>query len=113
MIAMAIKQPIDQVKIAGTATSGTNSQFAGDGRFGPCRKGRSFLMPDMHPVDLAKSSEAVIQSVEAVARNAPDTLNTRFGQGLSQKIRNSHTHGYFTLLSASRKWEPVFGLRCA
>ncbi len=57
-------------------------------------------MANMHPVDLAKSSEAVIQSVEAIARDAPDTFNTCFGQGLSQKIRNSHAHDFtlFTIL---------------
>ncbi|MCY1551493.1 hypothetical protein D9M68_878290 [compost metagenome] len=95
VIAMAVEQTIDEVKIAGTTASRTNGQFAGDGCFCTRGKGCGFLVTDMHPVDFAKSSEAVIQSVEAVARNAPDTLNTRFCQGLSQKIRNSHAHDFY------------------
>ncbi len=99
-VTMTIKKPVDEVQIAGPTAASTNGQFAGDSRFCPCGEGCGFLMANMHPVDLAKSSEAVIQSVEAIARDAPDTFNTCFGQGLSQKIRNSHAHDFtlFTIL---------------
>jgi hypothetical protein len=97
---VTIKKPVDEVQIARPTAASTNGQFAGDSRFCPSGEGCGFLMANMHPVDLAKSSEAVIQSVEAIARNAPDTFNTCFGQGFSQKIRNSHAHDFtlFTIL---------------
>jgi hypothetical protein len=49
--AMTVEEPIDEVKVAGTATPCADGQLASDGRIGAGRERRHFLVADVDPFD--------------------------------------------------------------
>ncbi len=51
-VAMAIKEPINQVQIAGATASGAYSEFARQLRLRAGGKRRDFFVPDGNPLDL-------------------------------------------------------------
>ena len=60
---VAIEQPIDQVQVAKAAAAGTNGWLAGQVRFGASGKGDALFVPYMQPLDLARLSDGVGQSI--------------------------------------------------
>ena len=57
--AMAIEQPVDQVKVSGSAAAGADGEFTGEMGLGAGCEGGDFLMPDMNPFDLALAAQRV------------------------------------------------------
>ena len=51
--AMAVEEPVDQMQVAGSATSGTDGQSTGQLRLRARRECRGLFVPDVDPVDLA------------------------------------------------------------
>src|SRR5271169_7002675 len=64
---MAIVQPVDKMKIAGTATAGADRELTGDVRFGACGEGRHFLVTDVDPFDAFLTAHRVGDPVERIA----------------------------------------------
>jgi hypothetical protein len=54
--AVAIKQTIDEVQVAGSAAAGADRKIAGQMRLGSRRKGRDLFVPHVDPFDLALAS---------------------------------------------------------
>src|SRR5260370_21990716 len=73
---MTIEQPVDEMKVAGTATAGTDGKPAGDVRIGARGKGCDFLMADVDPLDRFLSAYLVGYPVVRIADYSVDSLNT-------------------------------------
>jgi hypothetical protein len=73
-ISMAIKEPIDQVQIAGSTASGTHSELAGQLRLRAGGKCRDLFMSDGNPVNLAAYAQRLGYAIERITHqsiNAP------------------------------------------
>jgi len=86
--AMAIEEPVDKMKVAGTATPGTDGKLAADVRVGACCKGRYFLMADVNPLNGFLSPHSVGYPVERIADYSVDSLNARRGERRYQAFRH-------------------------
>src|SRR5260221_14547606 len=71
---VAIEQPVDQVKVTGTATPGADGKLAGDVRVRARGKGRHFLMADVDPLDGFMPAHCVGDPIERIADNSVDSL---------------------------------------
>jgi hypothetical protein len=80
VIAMTIEQTVDQMQVARTATAGAHRETSGRGRVRTGGKGGRFLVTGVHPADRAELIEAVGQSIQTIARYAPDPFDTRGGE---------------------------------
>jgi hypothetical protein len=80
MIAMTIEEAVDQVQVARTATAGADGETSGRGRVRTGGKGCRFLVAGVHPADRAELIKAVGQSIQTIARHAPDPFNARGGE---------------------------------
>jgi hypothetical protein len=89
---MAIKQAVDEVKIAWSATSRAGSELAGQMRLATSGESRDLLVPNMDPLDLALAAKRVRQPVETVADNAINSLNTSCGEDF-RKLIGHRVHG--------------------
>ncbi len=79
MVALAVEQAVDQVQVAGAAAARADRELARHRGFGAGREGGGFLVARMRPADLAEPAQAVGQPVQAVARDAPDSLDAAVG----------------------------------
>src|SRR5207249_11739850 len=73
-IAMTVVETIDQMQIAGTATSGTDGQVSREMRFRAGGKRCGFLMPHMNPARSLSPANGVGDPVERVAGDSIDSL---------------------------------------
>ena len=92
--AVAIEQAVDQVQIARSAAAGADRELAGQMRLGARREGRDFLVPDMHPFDLALAANRVGQPIQAVADDAVDPLDTCCGEDFRELISYRFCHDW-------------------
>src|SRR5258708_34018651 len=67
---MAIKEPIDQVQVAGATASGADSEFARHLRLCAGGKRRDFFVPDGNPLDLAAHAQRFGDAVERIAHQS-------------------------------------------
>jgi hypothetical protein len=88
MAAVAVEQAVDQMQIARTAASRANGESSGDSGFGTGGEGCHFLMANVHPGNFSKSSQTVVEPVQAVSGDAPNPLDAGIGEGLNQQIRD-------------------------
>src|SRR5262245_4702553 len=67
---MRIEQPVDEMKIAGSAAAGTNCELAR--KMGLTAGGEScgLFVPDMNPFELALAAQRVGQPIKAIADDA-------------------------------------------
>jgi hypothetical protein len=91
VVAVAVKQAVDQMQVARPAGAGADGQFTGQLRFSACGKGGNLFMAGGHPFDGLHLVEAVAQSVQGIAGDAPDT----FYASLFERFRNICSHGLF------------------
>jgi hypothetical protein len=89
---VAIEQPVDQVQIARPAAPGADREFPRQMRLGACRECANLLVPDMDPLDLGLAPDRVGQSIQTVADNAVDPLDTGCREGFRKLISNSFCH---------------------
>ena len=90
--AVAVEQPIDQVQIAGTTTAGADGEGTGEVGFGAGSEGGDLLVPDVHPLDLALAAQRVGQTVQTVADDAVDALDTGCREGFGELIGHGLCH---------------------
>ena len=93
MVALAVKQPVDQMQVARSAAARAHGQPPRQGRFGASGKSRRFFVAHVHPLNAPIPAQAVVDAVEAVARHPPHALDARVGKGLNQQIGNGEAHG--------------------
>src|SRR6267143_5739393 len=82
--AMAIKQPVDQMKIPRPATPRTNSELAGNVRIRARRKRRHFLVPNVHPLDGFLQAYLDGYPVERIADYSVNSLDAGGGESRYQ-----------------------------
>ncbi|MBB5469725.1 hypothetical protein HDG32_005874 [Paraburkholderia sp. CI2] len=87
---MTVEQSINQVKIARTAAARAHGEPPCRCSIGTGRKSGTLLMTCVHPADRAESAQAKRQSIQTVARHAPDALDPcgleRFCQIFSDRL---------------------------
>ncbi len=89
MVAMTVKQTVNQVQVARSAGAGADRQLAGQLRFRASGESGDLFVPGGHPVDGAHAVKAIAQSIEGISGDAPDT----FHAGLFQRFGNVCRHG--------------------
>src|SRR6266404_4403099 len=104
---MTIEQAIDQVQIARAAAPGADGELPRQMRLGARRESGNFLVPDMHPLDLALPAKRVGQPIQTVADNTVDPPDTGCREGFSKLISDSFCH----LLSP--RWSGFGILQCS
>src|ERR1700674_5704446 len=72
--AMAIEQPVDEMKVAGTATPGAYRKLAGDVRIRARSESGNFLVADMDPFDGFLPAHRVDDPIERIADYSVDSL---------------------------------------
>src|ERR1700683_228895 len=85
--AMAIEQPVDEMKIAGTATPCADRELTFDVRIGTGGEGRYLLVADVDPFDGSLATHRVRDPIERIANYSVDSLDPCSGQGLYQNFR--------------------------
>src|ERR1700733_10933240 len=90
--AVAVKEAVDEVQIAGATAASANGELARQMRLGAGRERGDLLVPDVDPLDLALPAQGVGEAVEAVADNAIDPLDARCGQGLDELVGYQFHH---------------------
>jgi hypothetical protein len=86
---MTVKQAVDKMQIAWSATAGADGKLAGQVR---CRECSRFFMAHMDPFDLALAPKRVGQTIQAIADNAIDTLDACRGESLRELVRDGFGH---------------------
>jgi hypothetical protein len=86
-IAVAFKEPVDEMQAAGAATSGAGGQVAGHIGLGTCGEGAGFLVAHVHPGDLA-ATNGVGHVVQRVADHAVTALHPRTLQRVDDDFRD-------------------------
>ena len=91
MVAVTVKQTVDQMQVTRSAGTSADRQFAGQLRLRAGGESGNLFVPGGHPVDGAHAVQAIAQSIEGIAGDAPDT----FHAGLFQHFGNVCGHGLF------------------
>jgi hypothetical protein len=91
VVAVAVKQTVDQMQVTRPAGARTDGQFTGELRFGACGKGGNLFMAGWHPFNGFHLVEAVAESVQGIAGDAPDT----FYASLFKRFCYVCSHGLF------------------
>ncbi len=73
---MAIEEPVDEMKVAGTATPSADGKRASDVRIGARGERRYFLMADVNPFDRLLSAYLVDYPIERIADYSVDSLHS-------------------------------------
>jgi hypothetical protein len=77
---MAIEEPVDEMKVAGTATPGADGKLASNVRVSPGGKRRHFLVADVNPFDRLLSAYLVDYPIERIANYSVNSLHSRRGE---------------------------------
>ena len=89
---MTVVQPVDQVKIAGSAAAGADDEAPGEVSLRAGCEGRHFLVPHVYPFDLALAPQRVRDAVETVADDAVHALDAGARENLDELIRDRSGH---------------------
>src|SRR5262249_945377 len=92
--AVAVEQAVDKVQVARSAASCTDDELAGQVRLGAGRERADFFVPNMNPLDLALVADRVGHTVQTVAANSVDTLDTGDGEDFRDLISNGCRFGF-------------------
>jgi tetrahydromethanopterin S-methyltransferase subunit G len=91
--AVAIEQPVDEMKVAGSAASGTDGELARQVGLGAGSERRGLLIAHVDPADLAEAAKRVAEAIEAVANHAVNAFYADLSQRRGDKIGGSSCHG--------------------
>jgi hypothetical protein len=73
---VTVEQAVDKVQISRAAAAGTDCELSSEMRFGAGRKGRTFLVPYMYPLNLLQASQRIGEGVQRVADHTVNSLHT-------------------------------------
>jgi hypothetical protein len=76
-IAMAMKESINQVQIAGATTTGPHREFTCQLSLRAGGKSRDFFMSDGNPLDLVADAQRLGDAIERIAHQSVNALNIR------------------------------------
>src|SRR4029077_12416283 len=92
-VAMAIKEAIDQMQIAGAAAPGAYSELARQLRLRAGGKRRDFLVPDGNPLDLLAHAQLLGDGIEGIPHQSINTAHAGSFERLNYSVRNiGHTN---------------------
>ena len=91
--AVTVEQTVDEVQVARPAAARADRELAGQVRLGAGRERGDLLVPDVHPLDLPLPADGVGQTVQAVADDTVDALDTCSGEGFRELVSHGLCHG--------------------
>jgi hypothetical protein len=80
------------VKVARSATPGTDRKLSCHVRFATGRESRDLLVPHMHPFYLALPADRIGQTIQAIADDAVDPLDAGGGESFRKLISDCFGH---------------------
>ncbi len=89
--AMRVIEAVDQVHVPRTRTAGATSQPA-EHAFGHCRVGPSLFVANVNPLNAPVPAQSVVQEVEAVTRDAVESLDPGFCQHIDDGFGDRPRH---------------------
>jgi hypothetical protein len=101
-VTLAVEQAINQMEIARAAAACANGEGPGKVGLGSGSKCRTFLMPDMNPIDGLVPPKRIRQAVERIPDNAIDALYADLAERLCQKISRCLRHVRYPLSAIAR-----------
>src|ERR1700757_792922 len=84
--ALAVVEAVNQMHVAGTATSGTYRQLASEMGLGAGCERRCLLVSYPNPANVLSNANRIRNSVERIAGNPIDPLDTGFRQNINQQL---------------------------
>jgi hypothetical protein len=91
---MAIKEPVDQMKIAWPAASCTDCDRPREMSFCSRGESRHFFVADMNPLDLTLFANGVRETVEAIANDSIDAFDPGGGEDRRKLFSNVRHIGF-------------------
>src|SRR6516165_3738265 len=92
--AVTVKQAVDEVQVARSATAGANGELTREMGFGAGRERGDLFVPHMDPFDFALTAYGVRQAVQAIANDAVDPLDARCSEGFDELICHCSSHDF-------------------
>ncbi len=92
-VTMAIEEAVDEVQIARTAATSTNSKATGHGGVGPGSKRSGFLVPTCMNVIRPSLLSCQFTEFRTVARHAPYAPDAGVRERAYEQFRNGLRHG--------------------
>ena len=86
---MGVKQAVDQVQIAGSATTGTNGERTSEMSLSAGCKSGGLFVSRMYPFDVTAPAQCVSYPIKAVANDSIDSANTDRMKNVGDEIGNS------------------------
>ncbi len=93
VVAVAVEQTVDEMQVSRPAGARTDGEFARKLRFGTCGEGGDLFMAGGHPFNGLHLVEAIAESVQGVAGDAPDTLYASLLKGFRYVCSHGLFHG--------------------
>src|SRR6266853_3060377 len=90
--ALTVVEAINQMHVAGATTSGTYRQLASEMGLGAGGERRCLLVSYTNPANVLSNSNRICNSVERVAWDSIDPLDTGFSQNVNQQLRYRLRH---------------------
>src|ERR1700760_3612955 len=84
--ALTVVESINQMHIPGAATSGTYRQLASEMGLSACGERRRLLVSYTNPANVLSNAKGICNSVERVAGDPIDPLDTGFSQNFNQQL---------------------------
>ena len=84
--AIRVVEALDQMGIAGPATTRADGQTAGQLRLGGGREGSGLLVAHVHPFDLGMAAHRIDDRIQAVPHDAVNTLHPGLYENLHELI---------------------------
>ena len=84
---MGIEQPVDEMKISGSATTGANSELAREMGLAGGGESCSLFVPNIDPFDLALAAQRIGQPIKAIADDAINPFDAGCDENVRKLIR--------------------------
>src|SRR5690606_33947277 len=75
VISLAVEQSIDQMQVSRPATARAHRKITGYRRLRARRESRGLLVAHVHPLDATQTAQAIVQTIQTVAGNAPNAFD--------------------------------------
>src|SRR4029077_1366226 len=112
--ALTIVEAVNQMHVAGATTSGTYCQLASEMGLGADGERRCLLVSYTNPANVLSNANRIGNSVERVAGDSIDPLDTGFSQNVNQQLGHCfsrHIHPSRTILPTVLMQSPCHAVR--